>query len=290
MIPTYLPETIAFASVVIISLCIGSFLNVVIYRLPLELSVVHPRSFCPHCKHPIAWHDNIPLVSFFVLRGQCRHCRHAFSARYLVVELLTGCLLTGLYVWLGWGVKLLVLGAFTACLIAATFIDLDYRIIPDEMTLPGIVIGLIVSALFPALHGVNTFWLGVRQSLLGILIGGGSLYLTGLIGNAIFRKESMGGGDVKLLAMAGAILGWKLVLLSFFLAPLLAVIPGLVVLATTRSHEIPYGPFLSLALIVAMVRGPWILERMGVSQILDTGMPALWHEIAAWWSQLRMHP
>ena len=270
-------------AVTLFGLCVGSFLNVVIYRLPEEISVVQPRSFCPSCKHGIAWYDNVPVVSWLVLGGHCRHCHKTISPRYALVELLTAALFVGFYLWLGWSAHLLVLWTLTACLVASTFIDFDYRIIPDEITLPGMVLGLVVSALVPAIHGVASPWLGLRQSILGILVGGGSLYLTGLLGNAIFRKESMGGGDVKLLAMAGSVLGWKLVLLAFFLAPLLALLPGLIVLFTTKSHEIPYGPFLSLALVIAMVSGDRILERSGVVQALDVGMPELWRYVASWW-------
>ena len=247
------------------------------------MSVVQPRSMCLRCKHPILWHDNIPLVSYVVLGGKCRHCRQPFSGRYFLVELLTAVLFVGLALIVGWRARLLVVWALAAALVASTFIDFDYRIIPDEITLPGIILGLIVSAVFPSIHGVHGVWWGLRQSMLGMLVGGGSLYLTGILGNVVFRKESMGGGDVKLLAMAGAVLGWKLVLLAFFLAPLLALLPGLVVLLTTKSHEIPYGPFLSLALIVAIVCGRQLLETIGITQVLDAGMPELWRSLQLWW-------
>ncbi len=246
--------------------CIGSFLNVCIYRLPREQSIVRPRSRCPTCEHPIAWHDNVPLLSFVFLGGACRHCRHPISWRYPVVELVTGLatatVLSRFGVWpVGW-----IYVAFVAALITASFIDLEFQIIPDEISVGGLVVGLALSALIPALHGTTSHWVSVMRSAIGLLVGGGVLYGTGLMGDFIFRKESMGGGDIKLLAMAGAILGWKLVLLTFFLAPLLALIPGLLVLLLKRSHLIPYGPFLSLGLILALFVGNDILRATGVEE------------------------
>ncbi len=268
--------------VTLVGLVVGSFLNVVIYRLPAGRSVLQPGSHCRWCEAPIAWYDNIPICSFVFLRGKCRVCHRAIAWRYPLVEAVTAACFVTLGVLLDGWIPLVVAWTLTAALIATAFIDLDHRIIPDEITLPGIVVGLVVSAVVPTLHGMEMWWQGLGQSALGVLVGGGSLYLTGLLGNVLFRKESMGGGDVKLLAMAGAFLGWKLALLAFFLAPLLAILPGLLVLVTTKSHEIPYGPFLSLALFVTIVAGEPLLERLGIVEVLEIGVPELWRSLRLW--------
>jgi len=250
----------------VVGSCLGSFLNVCIYRLPRERSIVRPRSRCTSCEHPIAWYDNIPLLSFAALRGACRHCRHPISWRYPLVEALTGAATVAVLARFGVGPVGWVYVAFVAALITASFIDLEFQIIPDEISLGGLAVGLALSALIPALHGTASPLASLMRSAIGMLIGGGVLYGTGLIGDVIFRKESMGGGDIKLLAMAGAVLGWKLVLLTFFLAPVLALIPGLLVLLLKRSHLIPYGPFLSLGLSVSLFAGDDILRATGIEE------------------------
>lgn len=245
---------------------IGSFLNVCIFRLPREQSVVRPRSRCPHCTHPIVWYDNVPLVSFLLLRGACRHCRKPIVWRYPAVESLTALATVAVFHRFGVGAMGLVYLAFVCGLIVASFIDLEFQIIPDEISLGGLVLGVLVSVALPALHGADSRWIALGRSVVGLLVGGGLLYGTGLVGELIFRKESMGGGDVKLLAMAGSLLGWKLVTLTFFIAPLFAVIPGLIVLLWKRSHLIPYGPFLSLALVVALFFGSDLLRLTGIEE------------------------
>ena len=253
----------------LIGSCIGSFLNVCIYRMPREQSIVRPRSRCPHCNHPIVWHENIPLLSFLVLRGRCRHCRQPIHWRYPFVELLSG--LCTIAVWERFGVTPtgLIYLALVYALIVISCIDLEFQIIPDEISVGGLVVGLVLSWLVPALHQTDSRWLALGRSVLGVLVGGGVLYATGLLGDLLFRKESMGGGDIKLLAMAGSILGWKMVALTFFLAPLLALIPGLFVLLWKRSHVIPYGPFLSLALVVSLFVGERILQATGMESTVS---------------------
>jgi len=252
--------------------CIGSFLNVCIYRMPREQSIVFPASRCPGCEHPIAWHDNIPLVSFFALQGHCRHCHKPIRWRYPVVELVTATSAVIVVSAFGATAGALVYFAFVAALITVSVIDLDFQIIPDEISLGGLALGLVVSVLLPSLHGTDSRWLALGRSVIGVLVGGGVLYLTGMLGDFIFRKESMGGGDIKLLAMAGSILGWKLVVLTFFIAPILALLPGLWVLLFRKSHVIPYGPFLSLGLVVALFFGPAILRLSG----MDESFQLLW--------------
>jgi leader peptidase (prepilin peptidase)/N-methyltransferase len=246
--------------------CVGSFLNVCIWRLPRELSVVRPRSRCPACEHPIAWYDNIPIVSFAQLRGKCRHCRSRIRWRYPLVEALTGGAVLAVVWRFGVSLQALVYAALVCALIAVTFIDLDFQIIPDEISLGGLVLGLGLSALLPALHGTDSRVVALGRSLVGALVGGGLLYGTGLVGDLVFRRETMGGGDVKLLAMAGSLLGWKLVLLTFFLAPMLALVPGLIVLLVHRTHVIPYGPFLAAGLVVSLFAGQQILDRTGFEE------------------------
>ncbi len=245
---------------------IGSFLNVCIHRIPREQSIVRPSSRCPQCRHPIAWHDNIPLLSFLLLRARCRHCRTPIPWRYPLVECLTGVAAAAVFQRFQMGPVGLLYFAFVCALIAASFIDLDFQIIPDEISLGGLVLGVLMSACVPALHATESRWVALARSLIGVLVGGGLLYVTGVFGDFVFRKESMGGGDVKLLAMAGSILGWKLVVVTFFLAPVLALIPGLCVLFFKRSHLIPYGPFLSAGLVLSLFEGRALLRLSGVEE------------------------
>jgi leader peptidase (prepilin peptidase)/N-methyltransferase len=246
--------------------CVGSFLNVVIYRLPREQSLVRPRSRCPHCRHSIAWHDNIPLLSFALLGARCRHCRAPIRWRYPLVEAATGLATVGVLHRFGMGPVGWIYAAFVWALIAVSVIDYDYQIIPDEISLGGIVVGLVLSFLVPWLHGTDSRLWALGRSVIGVLAGGGVLYLTALLGDAIFKKESMGGGDIKLLGMAGAVLGWKPVLLAFFVSPMLALVPGLFVLFFKKSHVIPYGPFLSLGLVVSLFWGDTILRVTGMEE------------------------
>lgn len=261
-----MPDGLLLAFTFALGCCIGSFLNVVVYRLPREESIVRPRSRCTKCKRPIPWYDNIPLVSYVVLGGVCRHCRARFSVRYPVIELLTGLAAVAVIWRFGFTAAGWIYAAFLAALVAASFIDLEFQIIPDEISLGGLVVGLVLSLLVPALHGTDSHLAALGRSAIGVLAGGGVLYATGMLGDFIFRKESMGGGDIKLLAMAGAVLGWQLVLVAFFLAPMLAVGPGLIVLFVKKSHVIPYGPFLSLALVIAMFFGYDLLRISGIEE------------------------
>ncbi|MEW6323965.1 MAG: prepilin peptidase [Nitrospirota bacterium] len=233
---------------------IGSFLNVCIYRIPLDLSIVRPGSRCPSCKRPIAWYDNVPIISYLLLLGRCRHCRAPISWRYPLVEALNG----GGYLLLAWQFGLswptLLYAIFYSALLVITFIDIDYQIIPDVITYPGIVIGIAASLFLP---------LGLWQSLLGFLIGGGIFYLVAEASYRILKQEGMGGGDIKLIAMVGAFLGWQKVLLTIFLASLGgAVVGGAFMLAKGwgRRTPIPFGPFLALGAVIALFWGSAILE------------------------------
>lgn len=233
---------------------LGSFLNVIIYRLPRGESIVRPPSACPECGRRITPRDNVPIVSYLILRGRCRHCKAVISSRYPVVELLAG-LVPVLLLWrYGLGREALVLCVLSYVLIVVSFIDLDLRIIPDRVTLPGIAVGLILA---PYL-GLTTF----GGSLLGAVVGGGALYLIAIAGTAAFGKESMGGGDIKLAAMLGAFLGWQAVLLLLFVAFLSGAVAGVILLAVRGKdceHAIPFGPFIAFGTLLAVVWGDALL-------------------------------
>jgi leader peptidase (prepilin peptidase) / N-methyltransferase len=309
---------------------IGSFLNVCIVRMPKEESVVTPGSHCGHCKKPVLWHDNIPLLSWLILGGQCRHCKTKFSIRYWLVELLTACIFVGFYYYYG---LTPVLGPYlfmVSCFIVATFVDFSHRIIPDEISIGGMFAGIALSVLVPQLHPVSfdgaafsafmaglvvliclglrliypifckhlmegqepsddkdvlylvlgslvivfainffahqlpqqvtPYALSLSSALSGFIVGGGMIYAMGLFGDIVFKKESMGGGDVKLMAMVGAFLGWKLAILAFFLAPFFGAIFGIIEKIRTKDSTMPYGPFLVLGSLLSLFYGEPIIK------------------------------
>jgi len=244
----------------IIGAMTGSFLNVCIVRLPLEKSIVFPGSHCVACRTPINWYDNIPLLSWILLKGRCRACHEKISFRYWLVELLTGVVFLLFYRYYGiqpilWPYLVMVSG-----FIVATFVDFEHRIIPDEVSIGGMIVGVIFSLFIPQLHGVHSPFLAVGLSLLGLLVGGGAIYLMGAIGDFVFKKETMGGGDVKLMGMVGAFLGWKLALLTFFLAPFFGAGFGIVEKIRTKDSTIAYGPFLIMGALVSLFWGERIIE------------------------------
>ncbi len=193
----------------ILGLIVGSFNNVCIYRIPRKESIVYPESHCPQCNARITPVDNIPLLSYFLLKGRCRNCRSKISLQYPIVESLNAIIYLLLYLKYGLSIQTSVYMALSSVLIIIAFIDFREEIIPDGISLPGIIIGFILSFL------VN--YISVMESVLGILVGGGAILLIALFGSWIFKKEAMGGGDVKLASMIGAFLGWKYILLSLFL-------------------------------------------------------------------------
>ncbi len=234
---------------------IGSFLNVCICRLPKNESIVWPGSHCPHCQQAIKFYDNIPLLSYFLLRGKCRHCEGPISIQYPLVEGIT--VLSSLLLIMTFGPSLAFLFyfAFVAALIVVTVIDLYHQIIPDVISIPGIVVGLLASLLIPEI----SFW----NSLIGILVGGGSLFLVATLYQWLFKREGMGGGDVKLLAMIGAFLGWKAVLLTIILSSLIGSITGILIMVLKGKdfkYAIPFGPFLSLGAVIALFYGESLIR------------------------------
>jgi leader peptidase (prepilin peptidase)/N-methyltransferase len=230
-------------------LAIGSFLNVVIARLPEGRSVWRPRSACPGCGKAIAWYDNIPVLSFAVLRGRCRGCAMAIPWRYPIVEAATGATFGLAYLLLGQTPDFVVAAAFLAMLIAITAIDLSHQIIPDVITLPGIVAGVVAN-----LVTGRVTWL---ESLLGIAVGGGIFFVI-----IIASRGGMGGGDMKLGAMFGAFLGWKLGLLAVLLGVLAGGVTALCLLLLGkkgRKEAIPFGPFLALGGAITLLWGERLL-------------------------------
>jgi len=240
---------------------IGSFLNVCIYRIPLNRSIVTPRSFCPFCGRAIAWFDNVPLLSFLALKGRCRSCGRPITPRYFIVELLTALSGAAFLYYFSPGAAFIVYWFLTCALIVITFIDIEHQEIPDIISIPGIFIGaLLMTAL--RLDGSAQYAGSFLNSAFGVLAGGGSMFLMGVTGEVIFRKEALGGGDVKLMAMIGAFLGWKLVLLTFFLAPLFGSAVGLVMRIRFKKEVIPYGPYLSCGAVISMIWGKHILDYL----------------------------
>jgi len=246
MLLPYLIEMFIF----LMGLCIGSFLNVCIYRLPESKSIVHPRSMCPNCDTRIPFYDNIPLFSYLWLKGKCRRCKVKISMRYPMVELLGGLVALGTYLRFGLTIETLIYYVFIAALLVVTFIDLDHRIIPDVITLPGIPICFAASFALPDIT--------YKDALLGILIGGGSLFLVAWVYTILTKKEGMGGGDIKLLAMMGAIVGWQGVLFTIFVASLVGTLAGFAVMLQSRKGmklAVPFGPFLSIGSITYIFFG-----------------------------------
>jgi leader peptidase (prepilin peptidase)/N-methyltransferase len=241
---------------------IGSFLNVCIYRLPKEQSIVMPPSHCPECKAPIQWYDNIPILSFIILRGKCRVCKAPIRPRYLAVELITALLALALFLVFGLTPQFAAYAVLSAALIVATFVDFEIRAIPDEATVGGLIAGLIFAAVFPSTFGEISRMRALFDALLGMAVGGIAIYITGLFGKVVFKKEAMGEGDVFLMAMIGSFLGWKLTLFTFFAAPILGLAQGIAAKLKKTGDYIPYGPYLSMGAIVAIFWGQRIIELM----------------------------
>ena len=246
----------------IAGLIAGSFMNVCIYRMPRKESIVRPRSHCPKCKKSIPWYDNIPVLSFILLLGKCRACKKKISLIYPAVELLSAIIVTLLFLRFGLTGKFLILWFFASALIVISFIDLRIQEIPDEITLSGIVLGMALSVVYPPLMGKTAMLPSFLDSFFGVIAGGASIYILGFVGEFIFKKEAMGGGDVKLLAMIGAFLGWKLALITFFVAPVSGAITGIALKIVRGAEIIPYGPHLSLAAMGAVFFGEEIIRRL----------------------------
>lgn len=233
--------------------CFGSFANVIIYRMPKGESIVTPRSHCQNCQKNVAWYDNIPMVSWLILRGKCRHCGAKFSFRYFFVELLTACLFTLAYFYLGLTWNLLEALLFIFPIVCCVFIDFDHMILPDEFTLSGIVIGLIGAWLNPQREFLD--------ALLGVLMGGGFLWAMAYLYYVFTKQEGMGGGDIKLLAWIGAVMGWKAVPFVIMTSAIIGSVIGLILARKQKEGlktMIPFGPYLALGAVIYMFGGQTI--------------------------------
>ncbi len=242
--------TLLVIALFIFGTIIGSFLNVCIVRIPNRASIVFPGSQCPNCGYSIRFYDNIPLVSYILLGGRCRSCKTAISIRYFLVELLMGLLTALLSFYFGFSLVFILCLVFTAALVVITCIDLQHQIIPDCISLPGIPLGFLCSFFLP--------WITWIDSLLGILIGGGVLYVFALGYYLLKKKEGMGGGDIKMLAMIGAFLGWQGALATLILASIAGSLIGIlliVVKGKNFKYAVPFGPFLALGAFCALLYG-----------------------------------
>ncbi|MSP38000.1 MAG: prepilin peptidase [Deltaproteobacteria bacterium] len=243
---------------------VGSFLNVCIGRIPNGESIVTPGSHCPGCKKPIAFYDNVPLLSYLFLRGRCRACHEGISLRYFVVELLMALFAMALWHWFGLSFSFFVGFVFVAALIVISFIDLDVRIVPDVISLPGIILGLVFSLLgyFFFRDGSGVIPSPV-SSLIGILTGGVFLLVTAWAYEKVTGVDGMGGGDIKLLAMIGAFLGWPSIPVTLFIASLLGSVVGIACMAVTgagRRLALPFAPFLCSGALLYLYYGNEIIE------------------------------
>ncbi len=247
--------------VTLLGLMIGSFLNVCIYRLPRRMSPVRPRSSCPSCGHVIAWYENVPVVSYLALRGRCSQCHRSISPIYPIIEAITGGMFLGGYLFYGPSLLLIVRLLFGCAMIVLFVIDFQQRLLPNVITLPGIAAGFLFSLV------VEPGW---QASLLGIAVGGGSLWAIAEIYYRVRHEEGLGMGDVKMLAMIGAFLGWKLVLVTLVLSSVSGTLVGLVVLILkneSMKYALPFGTFLALGAIAAAIGGDplirWYLTFYG---------------------------
>lgn len=246
-------ETAAPLALALAGLAIGSFLNVCIHRLPRRESIVSPGSHCPGCGAAVRWGDNIPVLSFLVLRGRCRACGTRIPIRYPAVELVTMGIFLAHYAVFGLDILLVPRLLFACALIVLFATDLEHHLLPNAITLPGIVVGLAFSLLLPP---------GPISALIGVLLGGSVLWA---IGEAYYRyagQEGMGGGDVKMLAMVGAFLGWQLTIVTLVFSSIAGSVVGLLVIALGRGglkHALPYGTFLALGALIASLFGDQIV-------------------------------
>ncbi len=254
----------------IFGLIVGSFLNVCIYRLPRNMSIIRPSSACPSCTTPVKPWDNIPILSYIFLKGKCRKCGERISIRYPAAELLNGILYWSVFTFFGFGWHLPFVFAFVSAMVVITFIDFDSQIIPDAITLPGIIIGLASASFLlpdpfhytppipPLIRGGVEGIVGFKNSIAGLFLGGGLFYLI-----AILSRGGMGGGDIKMMAMVGAFMGWKAVFLTTFIGSLAGSMAGIFLMVFKgmgRKTKIPFGPFLAFGAVITLFYGGKILR------------------------------
>jgi leader peptidase (prepilin peptidase)/N-methyltransferase len=277
----------------LIGTVVGSFLNVCIYRIPWQKSVIWPSSRCPNCYSAIAARDNIPIVSWFALRGECRSCGAPIAVRYPLVEALVGCLFLGTYLLdviaaprTYWGeipaFQLLTAAyhcVFLALLVAATFIDYDFLLIPDQITVTGMVFGIALGTIWPLMRPAPASWPGITHvqgfwvGALGLAVGAGLTQVVRKGAGFVFRREAMGFGDVTLMAMIGGFMGWQAAVLTFFVGPILGLVHAVLKLLkllqkwlrggqlSSADRELPLGPYLSMAAATLFFSWPWLWPR-----------------------------
>ncbi|MBC7901039.1 MAG: prepilin peptidase [Saprospiraceae bacterium] len=283
---TGLPEFFAYAFVFAFGAVVGSFLNVVIHRVPNEESIVFPNSACPNCKSPIKAYDNIPILSWIILRGKCRRCKEPISARYPTVEVLTGLLFLLTYWQIGLNPFLPVCLIFVAAMVSLVFIDAGHMILPNVITYPLLIFALLVRVIYPLVFDGNYFsdmafapatslagypvWIiSLIAGIIGALAGGGSLWLVGEIWKRLRGVDAMGLGDVKMMLGVGALLGWRLSFVAIFLAAFSGALIGVIVIAKQKEKDfqtqVPFGIFLGIGSILALLFGEqmisWYVER-----------------------------
>jgi leader peptidase (prepilin peptidase)/N-methyltransferase len=236
-------------------LAFGSFVNVCIHRIPLKRSIITPPSSCPECGENIKFYDNIPIISYIILFGRCRYCGHSISWRYPVVETMTGLFSLGLFIKYGLNYQYILLFLFLAALVTISFIDIQHKIIPDVISLPGIVVGWTASFVLP-----YPSWM---DSLIGIIAGGGILFLVSTTYERLTGRAGMGGGDIKLLAMIGAWMGWRslfpVIMISSFTGAVIGSV-ALMIAGKGLRFRIPFGPFLSLGATVYLFLGDELVQ------------------------------
>jgi leader peptidase (prepilin peptidase) / N-methyltransferase len=248
------PDAFFIACATLLGALIGSFLNVCIYRLPIQRSIVWPASACPSCARQLLWYENIPVASFLALRGRCRTCGATIAWQYPIVEAITAAMF-GLGFWYyGPGVLLASRLVFGCFLIVLFVIDLQHQLLPHAITIAGIVVGLVFSFFTDP---------GVTGALLGILLGGGALYAIGMTWSRLFHRDALGGGDPPMLAMIGAFVGWKMTLVTLMMASFGGTIVGVALMAAGRARfasKLPFGCFLAFGAAAAATIGPAVLD------------------------------
>ena len=266
-----LPLPILVAWGALVGACFGSFLSVCIWRIPREESVVRPRSHCPACGKLIPWYRNFPVVSWLALRGKCADCGARISPRYLLLELLTAALFALVAAKFGYDPPLMLLGwVIVFGLELGTFVDLDWYILPDRVTVGGMVLGVAASAAMPRMHGAYAWHDGLLSSAIGLAFGFGLLWLVSVVGKAVYKKEALGFGDVKLMGAVGAFFGWRAVVAVLFLSSLTGSLAGLALMAAGKrglQGRIPYGPFIALGTLAWLLAGEWMAawyENLGL--------------------------
>lgn len=279
---TGLPNIFGFVLFGFLGAIVGSFLNVVIHRVPLEKSIVFPNSACPNCKNSIKPYDNIPILSWLILGGKCRNCKEPISARYPAVELLTALVFLLVYWQIGFTLFLPVGLIFAATMISLIFIDKEHMILPDVITFPLMFFALIVRLIYPIIYqtdffqdtrvsplasidpGVPAWAVSIIGAIIGGLVGGGSLWLVGELWKRLRGVEAMGFGDVKMMFGVGALLGWQLTFLTIFLGALTGSVIGIFVMMKDRENgmqaKIPFGIFLGIGAIIALLFGEQIIN------------------------------